>query len=262
MSFIRKHKAEIIGIACIIAMLTIVFFCGDKNKSIAPESLTNDSEEEITQFQNEPISAPEKVQETEVPESAKEEIKAPAAIKNAREETQKSNIDSVAESQAASDIKAYVADKIPEPAPTPTVKSDAANDKSCTLTVRCDNAIGKTREKESIIPENGIIFSEQKVVFYEGESVFNVLVREMKKNNIHMEFVNVPLYNSAYIEGIANLYEFDCGELSGWMYKVNGWFPNYGCSSYQLKDGDKIELVYTCDLGADVGGSYSARNGR
>ena len=62
------------------------------------------------------------------------------------------------------------------------------------------------------------------------------------------------MYNSAYIEGINNLYEFDCGELSGWMYKVNGWFPNYGCSRYQLKEGDVIEWVYTCDLGVDVGG--------
>ena len=25
--------------------------------------------------------------------------------------------------------------------------------------------------------------------------------------------------------------------------------------------GDKVEWVYTCDLGNDVGGNYSARNG-
>ncbi len=65
------------------------------------------------------------------------------------------------------------------------------------------------------------------------------------------------MYNSAYIEGIHNLYEFDCGELSGWMYKVNDWFPNYGCSRYQLKDGDVICWEYTCNLGIDVGGYYA-----
>ena len=69
---------------------------------------------------------------------------------------------------------------------------------------------------------------------------------------------NTPIYNSAYIEGIANLYEFDCGELSGWMYKVNGWFPNYGCSRYRLTEGDVVEWVYTCDLGNDVGGYFVA----
>ena len=90
------------------------------------------------------------------------------------------------------------------------------------------------------------------MTFYEGESVFNVLLREMKRNKIHMEYVNTPIYNSAYIEGINNLYEFDCGELSGWIYKVNGKKPDYGCSRYPLSDGDRIEFVYTCSLGNDV----------
>ncbi len=47
------------------------------------------------------------------------------------------------------------------------------------------------------------------------------------------------------------------GNLSGWMYSVNGWFPNYGCSRYALKDGDIVEWRYTCDLGYDVGGGYA-----
>lgn len=65
-----------------------------------------------------------------------------------------------------------------------------------------------------------------------------------------------PMYNSYYIEGINHLYEFDCGNESGWMYKVNGWFPNYGCSSYTLQGGDTIVWCYTCNgLGADVGGA-------
>ncbi len=72
-----------------------------------------------------------------------------------------------------------------------------------------------------------------------------------------MEFSFTPMYNSVYIEGINNLYEFDVGELSGWMYKVNNWFPNYVASRYVVKEGDNIEWVYTCNLGADVGGSYS-----
>ena len=50
-----------------------------------------------------------------------------------------------------------------------------------------------------------------------------------------------------------NIYEFDVGKLSGWMYAVNGWYPNYGCSQYLLEDGDEICWRYTCDLGADVG---------
>ena len=158
---------------------------------------------------------------------------------------------------------------VPEGEPVPIEPENVIiSDKelTCTMSIRCDtilkNIAWLDKDKVELVPKNGIIFAEQTVTFYEGESVFNLLVREMKRNKIHLEFENTPIYNSAYIEGIGNLYEFDCGELSGWMYKVNGWFPNYGCSRYQLKSGDKVEWVYTCDLGRDVGGSYSARNGK
>lgn len=80
-----------------------------------------------------------------------------------------------------------------------------------------------------------------------------MLQRVCRDNGIHMEFSNTPMYNSAYIEGIGNLYEFDCGEQSGWMYAVNGWYPNYGCSRYALKDGDTVTWVYTCDYGQGRG---------
>ena len=40
---------------------------------------------------------------------------------------------------------------------------------------------------------------------------------------------------------------------SGCVYRVDGWYPNYGCSRYQLADGEVVEWRYTCDLGRDVG---------
>ena len=159
----------------------------------------------------------------------------------------------------------FLTEPVPEGKPIPVEPQDVVISEeklTCTLSVRCDTIIENIewldKEKIKLVPKDGIIFAEKTVTFYEGESVFNLLLREMKQNKIHMEFENVPIYNSAYIEGIANLYEFDCGELSGWMYKVNGWFPNYGCSRYQLKAGDKVEWVYTCNLGSDVGGNYAA----
>ena len=60
-------------------------------------------------------------------------------------------------------------------------------------------------------------------------------------------------YGSVYIRGINYLYEFSCGPLSGWRYRVDGEYPNFGCSKYELKDGQNIEWIYTCDLGEDVG---------
>ena len=110
-----------------------------------------------------------------------------------------------------------------------------------------------TAGKEEFVPSDGWILKSTKVSFSDGESVHDVLQRVCKDKGIHMESSFTPAYNSAYVEGINQLYEFDCGELSGWMFNVNGWFPNYGCSKYKVSDGDEINWVYTCDLGKDVG---------
>ena len=85
--------------------------------------------------------------------------------------------------------------------------------------------------------------------------MFDVLKRVCEYRGIQLEYSWSPMYNSYYVEGIHHLYEFDCGIESGWMYKVNGWFPNYGCSSYTLSENEDIVWCYTCKgLGADVGG--------
>ena len=130
---------------------------------------------------------------------------------------------------------------------------------TCTISVSCaallDNMDLCDPEKTELVPSDGWLLPPTEVTFYEGESVFNVLQRTCKQRKLHMEYENTPLYGSAYIEGIGNLYEFDAGELSGWMYAVNGWYPNYGCSQYILEDGDEICWRYTCDLGADIGGA-------
>ena len=130
-----------------------------------------------------------------------------------------------------------------------------------TLSVACAVLVGNAAldsEKAALVPADGVIFPAASVEFYSGESVFNLLSREMRKNGIHMEFKSSAAYRTAFVEGIGNLYEFDAGELSGWMYRVNGSFPNKGCSSYLLSDGDTVEWVYTCDLGKDVGAEQTA----
>ena len=135
-------------------------------------------------------------------------------------------------------------------------KTDTKSEYTCTLTVTCATILDHMEDlaagKESLIPSDGIIYSNQKVTFAEGETVFDVLKREMKDNQIQMEYTSVPAYGSDYIEAINNLYEFDCGQNSGWKYSVNGTYPNYGCSQYELKDQDVIQWAYTCELGKDL----------
>lgn len=155
----------------------------------------------------------------------------------------------------------YMTDPVPEGKPTPVEPQDTTVDTTtthtCTFSISCetilDNMDKCAESKKVLVPEDGIILPATEVTFSDGESVYDVLQRVCKANKIHMESSFTPVYNSAYIEGIHNLYEFDVGKLSGWMYAVNGWFPNYGCSRYQLKNGDVVAWRYTCDLGYDLG---------
>ena len=159
----------------------------------------------------------------------------------------------------------YNTDPVPEGKPLPVEPEnqeiDTGKTYTCTFSIECSTILNNLDmldpDKLEMVPSNGVILAKTTVTFYEGESVFDVLQRVCKEKGIHMEAEWTPIYNSAYVEGIHNLYEFDCGALSGWMYKVNGWYPNYGSSRYQLQQGDVVEWRYTCDLGNDVGGAYA-----
>ncbi|MBR2310446.1 MAG: DUF4430 domain-containing protein [Oscillospiraceae bacterium] len=128
---------------------------------------------------------------------------------------------------------------------------------TCTLEIRCDTLLEKqnklTEGKAALVPEDGTLLPATKVEFTGGNSVFDVFRQTLRENKIHFEYVDASAYDSVYIEGIGNLYEFDCGPQSGWMYSVNGVYPGLGCSAYTLADGDVIVFSYTCDLGADLG---------
>ena len=155
----------------------------------------------------------------------------------------------------------YLTDPVPEGQQNPVepgdIPIDTSKKQTCYLSISCatilDNMENLTEGKEDLVPSDGVIYAQKEVSFYEGESVFDVLLRETQNHRIHMEYSFTPMYNSSYIEGIHNLYEFDCGGDSGWMYSVNGWYPNYGCSRYVVQSGDVIEWNYTCDLGRDLG---------
>ena len=128
---------------------------------------------------------------------------------------------------------------------------------TCTLEVRCDMLLDSLdrlpKEKAALVPEDGILLPVTEVEFTGGNSVFDVFRQTLKTQKIHFEYVDASAYDSVYIEGIGNLYEFDCGPQSGWMYSVNGTYPGLGCSGYTLADGDRIVFSYTLNLGADLG---------
>ena len=129
--------------------------------------------------------------------------------------------------------------------------------KTVTITIRCDTAVNNGMHLESkwagIVPASGCILPVTTVEIEDGQTVFDVLAYVCSKYKIHMSYRG-GTSSGCYVDGINNLYEFDGGRWSGWMYCVNKWYPNYGCGVYYVKAGDEIEWNYTCDLGLDLEG--------
>lgn len=250
----RKNKWKIILPLLIVGLLAAAYFWGGDAPATHPE----------TEGGAAPVAA------AQAPKEAAAKAEAQGPEEPAEGQTAMSDAEATPPEQAEdtgpeTEQDQYHTDPVPEGRPEPVEPQETeitAQEYSCTISISCATVLNNMElcdaEKRELIPADGWILGPTSVVFYEGESVFDVLQRACQQQGVHMEYRNTPIYNSAYIEGIHNLYEFDVGELSGWMYSVNGWFPNYGCSRYQLSAGDVINWVYTCDLGYDVGGGYAA----
>ncbi|CDD34566.1 putative uncharacterized protein [Roseburia sp. CAG:309] len=164
----------------------------------------------------------------------------------------------------ATDQDDFKTDPVPSGKPLPVNPDDQEvdNDEEFYVTISIDcltilqNMENLEKGKEKYVGD-GWILKTTKVKCKKGQTVYDILEQVCKAYSIQMESSYTPMYGSSYVEGIGNLYEFDCGNLSGWMYNVDGWYPNYGCSRYVLKAGEAIQWRYTCNgLGADLGSDF------
>lgn len=97
-----------------------------------------------------------------------------------------------------------------------------------------------------------IIIPETEFVLLEDDTAFTVLERVLAYNEIPFDYNGTP-GTGVYVKGINGIYEMDYGEMSGWMYTVNGEFPDEGGGSYEPQDGDVIKWLYTREIGHDIG---------
>lgn len=154
----------------------------------------------------------------------------------------------------------------------PTTQVTTEMKKYCTVRIKCntiyDNLSKLKSGKKDFLPSNGVILNNVKVELNGGESAFDVIKKACeenvctdnckycKANGVQIEYTYTPAFNNYYIEGIHQIYEKDCGTQSGWMYSVNGVFPDVGTSSYSVSPGDVIVFSFTCNMGEDIGNSY------
>ena len=117
-----------------------------------------------------------------------------------------------------------------------------------TLAIRCDTVIGLSDAPH--IPADGVLLPTTEFVIEEGDTVCDLLMEAAQAYRIPVE--NNGTAAMAYIVGIGHLYEFDFGDLSGWIYRVNGTDTSVGCSDYRLADGDTVVWHYTLRYGHDI----------
>ena len=117
-----------------------------------------------------------------------------------------------------------------------------------TMEIRCDVILGL--EGSERFPADGIILPETLFDIDENENALTLLYDAVRAYQLQIEVdgVSGDVVETAYVRGIASLYEFDFGDLSGWTYLVNGERPSVGCGAYTLHDGDQVVWAYTVSL--------------
>ncbi|MCD7776673.1 MAG: DUF4430 domain-containing protein, partial [Firmicutes bacterium] len=117
---------------------------------------------------------------------------------------------------------------------------------SVTISIVCYNIAGEA----DYIPNDGVILENTEFTMSDGSTVYDLTVSAAKAMTLMLDIAE----GSSYVRGIENIYELDFGDLSGWVYLVNGEIPSVGCGEYVLADGDSVIWAYTLSLGEDVGG--------
>jgi len=98
--------------------------------------------------------------------------------------------------------------------------------------------------------DEGVIYTGN-YTYKENMTVMSLLIDIHETEGLLLDYSGSG--DATYINGIDNLYEFDYGPLSGWLYGVNGTFPLKSVGAFQLSPGDEVTFYYTLDNGVDVG---------
>lgn len=177
------------------------------------------------------------------PKTSKENVKEPST--NSAKETGKTeSAKSVNSSKATETVKKPVESK-PKPDSKPAQQEKPKEEP-------------KPEPKKNTIVHSIVLSSSEvplpptEMEITDGDTVLEALIVITMANKVHMDYRG-GTGATAYIQGMGNVYEFDRGQGSGWMYRVNGIFPDRGAGVVPLLGGDRVEWLYTTNLGVDLG---------
>ena len=86
----------------------------------------------------------------------------------------------------------------------------------------------------------------------EGTTAFDVFKQVLAANGYTYDA------KGSYVQAVTapdgtKVAELSKGQYSGWMYRVNGEFPDTYMGAYELEDGDGIEVFFTADYTKEAG---------
>lgn len=230
-----------IAIICALVVVCLAVGIGMNNKGSNAENGTNlISNKETVSIADESSVSGEK-SETK---SVKEETAEKPAVNSvsSTEKTEANSVKAKKETEAKpsekptkkptvkSSVKTENEAKPPEKAPVKTTKEQNI---SVSFSVNCEKAVQYGADYPKYL------IGHTKCDVKNGTTVFDLLSQECSKNGIA-----VVHQNKSYIKSIGGLAEKDCGNGSGWIYKVNGVKPMMSASKYVLKNGDVVEWYY------------------
>lgn len=273
----RKYLCVLISI---ILSLTLFCACSNGQNSAVSESTgitSSTSSEQTTDAAEVTVTATEaQITKAEKKKADKEKAKKETTKKGEKTSTtaksvsKKDNKETTAAKKSSSNSKNNSKDKkkyVKTEAEKSTIEAKADKPKTtspkenngkvthttsseinCSITIECksilDNMDDLKKGHESYVPKNGIMLENYKTTLKSGSTVYDLLKKACNDKGI--TYTAKDTMYSVYIVGINNIDEFDCGKQSGWMYNVNGKYPNISVDSKKLKDGDKVVFTYTC----------------
>lgn len=255
LQWIKTHKNMIIGGGIILLVLIAAFLLGGPIQPASEPGEKETASASGSAVSSEPDSSSRSTERTTERNTQEEEREGSSRNgQTASEEGKDAPGTEEQPSHASGSSEAREPDTatVPEATEAPAAEAAQAVTFSCTISITCEAVLehldAMEPAKAELVPAGGSILSTTTVTVTEGESVYDVLRRVCTNAGIPLDASITPGYGSAYVRGIQNIYEFDCGSLSGWKYRVNGIVPNYGCSSYILQEGDNIQFYFTTDL--------------
>lgn len=242
----------------------------DSSETDAKESTTGEADKENKKTSGEEVSSKDEDGAEEERTSANERdvVNSSGSEETSDKSSTTSESDATGKGNHSTDKKAETKKNKDSQSTSNSGKSSSPSDSSTTKDNKKSKDSSKKKEEKKepsppaepkntitisvVISDSEVPLSATEMEIEDGVSALDALIDVTMDHGVHLDYRG-GTGASGYVQGLGNLYEFDRGPGSGWMFRVNGIFPNRGAGVTPLLGGDRVEWLYTENLGEDIG---------